>query len=76
MSPPEGSQGAERLVGPAGGNGVAERGVNDFSLKVGTVNGTGSASANSLILQAIFRMGVPVSGKNLFPSNIQGLPTW
>ena len=76
MSPPEGSRGAERLVGTAGANGVPERGVNDFSLKVGTVNGTGSASANSLILQAIFRMGVPVSGKNLFPSNIQGLPTW
>jgi len=54
----------------------ADRPVNDFSLKVATVNGTGSASANSLILQAIFRMGVPVSGKNLFPSNIQGLPTW
>jgi 2-oxoglutarate ferredoxin oxidoreductase subunit alpha len=51
-------------------------GVNDFALKIGTVNGTGSASANSLLLQAIFRMGVPVSGKNLFPSNIQGLPTW
>src|SRR5215831_10144510 len=39
-------------------------------------NGTGSASANGLIMQAIFRMGIPVSGKNLFPSNIQGLPTW
>ncbi len=51
-------------------------GVNDFSLKVATVNGTGSASANGLLMQAIFRMGVPVSGKNVFPSNIQGLPTW
>jgi 2-oxoglutarate ferredoxin oxidoreductase subunit alpha len=51
-------------------------GVNDFAFKMGTVNGTGSASANSLLMQAIFRMGVPVSGKNLFPSNIQGLPTW
>ncbi|MEJ2679530.1 MAG: 2-oxoacid:acceptor oxidoreductase family protein, partial [Gemmatimonadota bacterium] len=50
--------------------------ANDFALKIATVNGTGSASANSLLLQAIFRMGVPVSGKNLFPSNIQGLPTW
>ncbi|MGH7718037.1 MAG: 2-oxoacid:acceptor oxidoreductase family protein, partial [Gemmatimonadaceae bacterium] len=49
---------------------------NDFALKIGTVNGTGSASANSLLLQAIFRMGIPVSGKNVFPSNIQGLPTW
>ncbi|HEX5725538.1 MAG TPA: 2-oxoacid:acceptor oxidoreductase subunit alpha [Longimicrobiaceae bacterium] len=50
--------------------------VNDFAFKVGTVNGTGSASANSLLRQAIFRMGIPVSGKNVFPSNIQGLPTW
>ena len=50
--------------------------VNDFAFKIGTVNGTGSASANGLILQAIFRMGIPVCGKNVFPSNIQGLPTW
>ena len=50
--------------------------VNEFALKLANVNGTGSASANSLLMQAIFRMGIPVSGKNLFPSNIQGLPTW
>jgi len=50
--------------------------TNRFALKIATVNGTGSASANGLLMQAIFRMGVPVSGKNLFPSNIQGLPTW
>jgi len=50
--------------------------INDFALKLANVNGTGSASANSLLMQAIFRMGIPVSGKNLFPSNIQGLPTW
>jgi len=50
--------------------------VNDFALKLANVNGTGSASANSLLMQAIFRMGIPVAGKNLFPSNIQGLPTW
>ena len=50
--------------------------VNDFAFKIATVNGTGSASANSLLMQAIFRMGIPVSGKNVFPSNIQGLPTW
>ena len=50
--------------------------VNDFAIKLANVNGTGSASANSLIMQAIFRMGIPVTGKNLFPSNIQGLPTW
>ena len=51
-------------------------GVNDFAFKIGTVNGTGSASANGLLMQAIFRLGIPVSGKNIFPSNIQGLPTW
>jgi 2-oxoglutarate ferredoxin oxidoreductase subunit alpha len=50
--------------------------VNDFAIRIATVNGTGSASANGLIMQAIFRMGIPVSGKNVFPSNIQGLPTW
>jgi 2-oxoglutarate ferredoxin oxidoreductase subunit alpha len=50
--------------------------VNDFVLKLANVNGTGSASANSLLMKAIFRMGVPVTGKNFFPSNIQGLPTW
>src|SRR5580658_2250291 len=50
--------------------------INDFAIKLANVNGTGSASANGLLMQAIFRMGIPVSGKNLFPSNIQGLPTW
>jgi 2-oxoglutarate ferredoxin oxidoreductase subunit alpha len=50
--------------------------VNDFQIMVATVNGSGSQTANTTILRAIFRMGVPVSGKNIFPSNIQGLPTW
>src|SRR5215207_8156174 len=50
--------------------------VNDFSIIVGTKNGSGSSTANTTILRAIFKMGIPVSGKNLFPSNIQGLPTW
>jgi len=54
---------------------AAER-VNDFVIKLANVNGTGSASANSLLMKSIFRMGVPVVGKNFFPSNIQGLPTW
>jgi 2-oxoglutarate ferredoxin oxidoreductase subunit alpha len=54
---------------------VATR-VNDCAIKLANVNGTGSASANNLLMQAMFRMGIPVSGKNLFPSNIQGLPTW
>ncbi len=50
--------------------------VNDVVIKIATVNGTGSASANGLLRKSIFRMGVPVVGKNYFPSNIQGLPTW
>ena len=50
--------------------------INDFTLKIATVNGTGSASANTLLMKTIFRSGVPVMGKNFFPSNIQGLPTW
>jgi 2-oxoglutarate ferredoxin oxidoreductase subunit alpha len=50
--------------------------INDFVIRVANVNGTGSASANSLLMKAIFRMGIPVTGKNFFPSNIQGLPTW
>ncbi len=54
----------------------AQSRVNDFVIKLANVNGTGSASANSLLMKSIFRMGVPVVGKNYFPSNIQGLPTW
>src|SRR5690349_5320029 len=50
--------------------------INDFTIKIATVNGTGSASANSLLMKSIFRSGIPVVGKNYFPSNIQGLPTW
>jgi 2-oxoglutarate ferredoxin oxidoreductase subunit alpha len=50
--------------------------INDFNLHVATVNGSGSQTANATLLRAIFQMGVPVSGKNLFPSNIAGLPTW
>ena len=56
--------------------GLTANRVNDFVIKFANVNGTGSASANSLVMKAIFRMGVPVTGKNYFPSNIQGLPTW
>ncbi len=55
---------------------MVNRVVNDFSITVGTVNGSGSQTANTTILRALFKMGIPVSGKNLFPSNIQGLPTW
>jgi 2-oxoglutarate ferredoxin oxidoreductase subunit alpha len=50
--------------------------VNDFSLVVATANGTGSQTANLTLLRALFKMGIPVNGKNIFPSNIQGLPTW
>ncbi|MGQ9917944.1 MAG: 2-oxoacid:acceptor oxidoreductase subunit alpha [Bryobacteraceae bacterium] len=56
--------------------GSRERIVNDFSIQVATVNGSGSQTANLVLMRSIFQMGVPVSGKNLFPSNIQGLPTW
>ena len=52
------------------------KGINDFVVKFANVNGTGSASANHLFAKAIFRMGIPVSPRNIFPSNIQGLPTW
>jgi len=55
---------------------VREPVVNDFSIQVATVNGSGSQSANTVLLRTIFQMGVPVSGKNMFPSNIAGLPTW
>jgi 2-oxoglutarate ferredoxin oxidoreductase subunit alpha len=50
--------------------------VNEFNLHVATVNGSGSQTANNTLLRALFQMGVPVGGKNLFPSNIAGLPTW
>src|SRR5438105_4717567 len=50
--------------------------VNNLTITVATSNGTGSQSANLILMRSIFQMGVPVSGKNMFPSNIQGLPTW
>ena len=55
---------------------TAERIVNDFAIQIATVNGSGSQTANLVLLRSIFQMGVPVSGKNMFPSNIAGLPTW
>jgi 2-oxoglutarate ferredoxin oxidoreductase subunit alpha len=55
---------------------AGSRAVNDFSLQVATVNGSGSQTANLILIRSIFQMGIPVSGKNLFPSNIAGLPTW
>ncbi|MGA2771947.1 MAG: 2-oxoacid:acceptor oxidoreductase subunit alpha [Bryobacteraceae bacterium] len=50
--------------------------INDFSIQVATVNGSGSQTANTVLMRALFQMGIPVSGKNMFPSNIAGLPTW
>ena len=50
--------------------------VNDFSIVAATVNGSGSQTANNVLIRALFKMGIPVNGKNLFPSNISGLPTW
>ena len=50
--------------------------VNDLTIQVATVNGSGSQSSNMVLLRALFQMGIPISGKNLFPSNIEGLPTW
>jgi 2-oxoglutarate ferredoxin oxidoreductase subunit alpha len=62
---------------PSPGSSVhSQKIVNDFSIQIATVNGSGSQSANNVLLRSIFNMGVPVSGKNLFPSNIAGLPTW
>jgi 2-oxoglutarate/2-oxoacid ferredoxin oxidoreductase subunit alpha len=55
---------------------MSEKVVNDFSITVGTANGSGSQTSNLTILRALFKMGIPVTGKNMFPSNIQGLPTW
>ena len=60
----------------AGGGLGRKRIVNDMSIQVATVNGSGSQSSNTVLLRSIFQMGVPVSGKNMFPSNIAGLPTW
>src|SRR3984957_1106208 len=60
----------------ASGHLEAKRVVNNMSIQVATVNGSGSQSSNTVLLRSIFQMGVPVSGKNLFPSNIAGLPTW
>jgi len=50
--------------------------VNDFVIRLANVNGTGSASANSLLMKTILRLGIPVTGKNVLPSSIQGQPTW
>ena len=66
----------EAAVNEAGLRPRTERIVNDFAIQVATVNGSGSQTANLVLLRSIFQMGVPVAGKNMFPSNIAGLPTW
>ena len=55
---------------------MTQRAVNDFTIRVATVNGSGSQSSNLVLTNAIFRLGIPVAPKNVFPSNIEGLPTW
>lgn len=64
---------AKEILDPPVESGIV---VNDFSITVGTANGSGSQTSNLTLLRSLFKMGIPVSGKNLFPSNIQGLPTW
>jgi 2-oxoglutarate ferredoxin oxidoreductase subunit alpha len=67
---------SEVAVPPGAAQSATRRIVNDFSIQVATVNGSGSQTANLVLLRSIFQMGIPVSGKNMFPSNIAGLPTW
>jgi len=74
MTPP--STGSSIATQSSNGGASASRIINDFSIQIATVNGSGSQSANLVLLKSVFRMGIPVSGKNLFPSNIAGLPTW
>ena len=69
-------QSPQTLVAERENGGTGEPVINDFSIQVATVNGSGSQSSNSVLMRSIFQMGIPVSGKNLFPSNIAGLPTW
>jgi 2-oxoglutarate ferredoxin oxidoreductase subunit alpha len=81
VRPPEGAKaspagGEAREVASVGATVAQIEGINDFVIKFANVNGSGSASANELFAKAILRMGVPVSPRNIFPSNIQGLPTW
>jgi 2-oxoglutarate ferredoxin oxidoreductase subunit alpha len=76
-APPAGPVEERRTHGTRGGATIKSlQAVNDFVVKFANVNGSGSASANELFAKAILRMGVPVSPRNIFPSNIQGLPTW
>src|SRR4051812_17718928 len=66
----------ESYPAPEAAASPSEASVNDLAIRVGTVNGSGSQSANLVLLRALYGMGIPCSGKNVFPSNIEGLPTW
>src|SRR5690606_25176655 len=68
--------GVSQALGSEGESAWVGSVVNDFSMVVATANGTGSQTANMTLLRSFFKMGIPVHGKNIFPSNIQGLPTW
>jgi 2-oxoglutarate ferredoxin oxidoreductase subunit alpha len=68
--------GVSQVFGSEGDSAWVGSVVNDFSMVVATANGTGSQTANMTLLRSFFKMGIPVHGKNIFPSNIQGLPTW
>jgi 2-oxoglutarate/2-oxoacid ferredoxin oxidoreductase subunit alpha len=76
MTPQDATGNGSVATQQTGSSAQAHRIVNDFSIQIATVNGSGSQSANLVLLKSVFRMGIPVSGKNLFPSNIAGLPTW
>ncbi len=76
MAHQDAGNGSVATQSSGGGANAQNRIVNDFTIQIATVNGSGSQSANLVLLKSIFRMGIPVSGKNLFPSNIAGLPTW
>jgi 2-oxoglutarate ferredoxin oxidoreductase subunit alpha len=76
MTHQDAGNGSVATQSSGGGANAQSRIVNDFTIQIATVNGSGSQSANLVLLKSIFRMGIPVSGKNLFPSNIAGLPTW
>src|SRR5215472_17030131 len=67
---------ARTPVGAQGARAMSLSAINDFVVKFANVNGSGSASANGMFAKSILRMGVPVAARNIFPSNIQGLPTW
>src|ERR1700722_12278771 len=64
------------MAAPPKGWRMQPRAINDFTIRVATVNGSGSQSSNLILTNAIFRLGIPVAPKNVFPSNIEGLPTW